>query len=88
MVAFGNEEHTKERKSETGFINPHIHHCSLRGRISSLTTAKVVLDFQSNQNGLNNTKGNKNIICTVVKYGKTFYDRNMAPNTSCSYRVK
>ena len=32
--------------------------------------------FQRNNNGPNNPKGNKNIICTMVKYGESFYGRN------------
>ena len=32
----------------------------------------------SNENGLNDPNGNKNIICTMVKYGDTFYDTHIS----------
>ena len=51
---------------------------------SSLATTSAVLDSQSNQNGFSDHKGNKNIICTMMKYGETFYGRHTALNTSCS----
>ena len=40
-----------------------------------LAPAYVVFDFQSDQNGLNDPKGNKNIIYTVMKYSETFYSQ-------------
>ena len=37
----------------------HMQHCSVRGRIRPLAQALAVFDFQNNQDGLNDTKGNK-----------------------------
>ena len=34
-----------------------------------LALAQGVFDFLSNHKGLNDPKGNKTIICTMVKYG-------------------
>ena len=47
-------------------------------------SSKAVLEFQSTKNGLNDPKGNKNIICAMVKYGETFYGRLTIFNTNCS----
>ena len=48
--------------------------------------AKDLFDFQSKQNGLNDSNGNENtcIICTMLKYGETFYGRHTALITSCN----
>ena len=85
MIAFVNKEHTKERKSEARFywVSSYV-----TLRITSLHTplalASAVFDFQRNQIGLYDPKWNKNIICTMMKYGETFYGRHTTPNTSCS----
>ena len=84
MVAFGNKEHTKEQKMDACLIKAlHIEQCSLRGCISPPPPPrppppppKRQLEFQSNQNGSNDTKGNENIICTILKYGEMFYGRS------------
>ena len=39
--------------------------------------------YQSNQNGFNDPNGNKNIICTMMKYRETIYDHHTPLNTSC-----
>ena len=44
----------------------------MRGCIRPLAPAYAVFDFKSNQNRLIDLKGNKKIICTMVKYGETF----------------
>ena len=38
-----------------------------------LNRRAFVMDFQSYQNELDDLKGNKNIICTMLKYRETFY---------------
>ena len=57
---------------------------SLRSCICSLVLAEAVFDFRSNQNGLSDPKGNKNIICTMVKYGESFYGHHRAYDISSS----
>ena len=39
--------------------------------------------YQSNQNGFNDPIGNKNIICTMMKYRETIYIHHTPLNTSC-----
>ena len=43
-----------------------------------LAPAKGVFDFHNNQDGLNDPKVNKNITCTMMMYGETFYGRHTA----------
>ena len=56
-----------EIKNLKGFIKfLHMQQCSLRSCIMPPSTGSVVFDFKSNQNGLSDPKGIKNIICTMV----------------------
>ena len=48
----------------------------------ALAPAKAVFEFQINQNGPYDPKGNKATTCTMVKYGETFYDRHMVKTKS------
>ena len=78
-----NPEHTKEGNSKIWFIESQSKQlCSLRGCIHHIALAIVVLDVQNNQNGLNDSKRIKNIICTTMKYRQMFYDCHKALKTA------
>ena len=82
-------QQTKFREPLTPPPPTHTHtHTHTRARArAGMALTSVVFDFQSDQNRFNDPKGNKNIICTVVKCLEDLFSRQKYLHVHAKYKM-